>query len=53
MRQLQITRRRAARPTSSEPEPLLTDLRTSSHRPSGAAVDATLAHIDQVLCATT
>lgn len=49
MRQVRITRRRAARPTCSEAEPLTEDLLTSP-RPSGdAAVVSTLAHIDEVL----
>jgi hypothetical protein len=48
MRQLQITRRRAARPTG-ETEPLTEDLLASPRRPSDASVVATLAHIDEVL----
>jgi hypothetical protein len=50
MHQLRITRRRAARPTSSEAEPLTEDLRTSSGPGGDAGVVATLAHIDEVLC---
>ena len=49
MRQVRITRRRAARPMSSEPEPLTEDLLASPRQPSDASVVATLAHIDEVL----
>lgn len=49
MRQLQITRRRAARPTV-ETEPLTENVHTSPRRTSDASVVATLADIDKVLC---
>ena len=50
MRQVRITRRRAARPTSSEAEPSTEDLRTSSRVTCDASVVATLTHIDEVVC---
>ena len=50
MRQVRITRRRAARQTCSEAEPMTEDLLTASRQSCDASVVATLAHIDEVLC---
>ena len=52
MRQVRITRRRAARPTCSETELLTEDLHTSPRRTSDSSVTATLAHIDEALFET-
>ena len=49
MRQLRITRRRATRPTADDPAARAMDLLVSCPV-TDAAVTATLAHIDEVLC---